>query len=83
MAAVHVCHIAQMCMEVKRGIERQTTRGSGRPLKVLVAPAYVIAHQCFALRLLGWLDDLLASSVDYRRILSDILYHGKVRDFIR
>lgn len=43
-------------------IERHTSRNGAKPLKVIVKHSHVVAHQTFALRILGWFEGLLEQS---------------------
>ncbi|KAL3216691.1 hypothetical protein MRX96_032862 [Rhipicephalus microplus] len=61
------------CLQVKQTIERITSRHGGRPLRVLVMHSSVVAHQTFAMRLLGWLQGFLAQCQAFRLILSDVM----------
>ncbi|XP_042869971.1 E3 ubiquitin-protein ligase UBR2-like isoform X4 [Penaeus japonicus] len=67
------CSSFQQCSQTKNVMEKQTSRGSGRPLRVQVMPTYVIAHQIFASRLLTWLHNILESAQAFRLIFSEIV----------
>ena len=49
-----------------------------KPLKVMVIHSHVIAHQVFALRLVSWLDGILAHSEGFRVLFSRILIEQEV-----
>ena len=49
-----------------------------KPLKVKVIHSHVIAHQVFALRLVTWLDSVLAHSEGFRTLFSRILTEQEV-----
>ena len=44
-----------------------------KALKVMVIHSHVVAHQVFALRLITWLDSVLAHSEGFRALFSRIL----------
>ncbi|XP_071525838.1 LOW QUALITY PROTEIN: E3 ubiquitin-protein ligase UBR2 [Panulirus ornatus] len=67
------CSSFQQCSQTKSLMEKQTSRGGGRPLKVQVMDTYIIAHQIFASRLLTWLHNILESAQAFRLIFSDIV----------
>ncbi|XP_050727381.1 E3 ubiquitin-protein ligase UBR2-like isoform X3 [Eriocheir sinensis] len=67
------CSTFQQCSQTKNMMEKQTSRGGGRPLKVQVMETYIIAHQIFASRLLTWLHNILESAQTFRLIFSDII----------
>ncbi|XP_069190099.1 E3 ubiquitin-protein ligase UBR2 isoform X3 [Procambarus clarkii] len=67
------CSSFQQCSQTKNHMEKQTSRGGGRPLKVQVMQTYIIAHQMFASRLLTWLHNVLESAQAFRLIFSDIV----------
>ncbi|XP_069939421.1 E3 ubiquitin-protein ligase UBR2 isoform X2 [Cherax quadricarinatus] len=67
------CSSFQQCSQTKNLMEKQTSRGGGRPLKVQVMQTYIIAHQMFASRLLTWLHNILESAQAFRLIFSDIV----------
>ncbi|KAG7160528.1 E3 ubiquitin-protein ligase UBR2-like 2, partial [Homarus americanus] len=64
------CSSFQQCSQTRNLMEKQTTRGGGRPLKV---QTYIIAHQMFASRLLTWLHNILEMAQAFRLIFSDIV----------
>lgn len=67
------CSDFHNCSTSKTLMEKHTSRGGGRPLKVQVMHSYVIAHQVFASRLLTWLHNILESAQAFRLIFSDIV----------
>ncbi|XP_012250571.1 E3 ubiquitin-protein ligase UBR2 [Athalia rosae] len=76
--AVVKCSTFQHCNELKSEIERFTSRHGGRPLKVLVMHAHVVAHQLFAMKLLAWLQQLMGHSEGFRILFSDVALHTKL-----
>ena len=73
------CSQFQQCSEVKRIVERITGRRAGiKALKVMVIHSHVVAHQVFALRLIAWLDSVLAHSEGFRALFSRILTEQEV-----
>ncbi|XP_058788603.1 E3 ubiquitin-protein ligase UBR2 [Phymastichus coffea] len=70
--AVVKCSGFQHCNELKEEIERFTQRHSSRPLKVMVEHAHVIAHQIFAMRLLGWLQQFISHCEGFRLVFSEV-----------
>lgn len=70
--AVVKCSNFQHCTELKADIERFTSRHGNRPLKVRVVHAHVIAHQLYAMRLLSWLQKILAYCEGFRVIFSEV-----------
>ena len=67
------CGEYQQCLEVKKIVEKITGRRATKPLKVMVIHSHVVAHQVFSLRLLTWLDSVLAHSEGLRALFSRIL----------
>lgn len=67
------CAPFQQCSEVKRIVERITGRRGIKPLKVMVIHSHVVAHQVFAMRMISWLDGILAYSEGFRALFSLIL----------
>uniref|UniRef100_A0A0P4WDX2 E3 ubiquitin-protein ligase n=2 Tax=Scylla olivacea TaxID=85551 RepID=A0A0P4WDX2_SCYOL len=67
------CSNFQNCSQTKSTMEKQTSRGGVKPLKVQVMETYIIAHQIFASRLLVWLHNILESAQTFRLIFSDII----------
>ena len=49
-----------------------------KPLKVMVIHSHVVAHQVFSLRLLSWLDSVLAHSEGLRALFCRILVEQEV-----
>ena len=49
-----------------------------KPLKVMVIHSHVVAHQVFSLRLLTWLDSVLAHSEGLRTLFCRILVEQEV-----
>ncbi|XP_063980844.1 E3 ubiquitin-protein ligase UBR2 isoform X2 [Diachasmimorpha longicaudata] len=78
--AVVKCSGFQYCNEVKSDIERFTSRQGSQPLKVLVVHAHVIAHQIFALKLLGWLQQFISHCEGFRIIFSEVALNKKLPD---
>jgi len=72
------CSPFQQCNEVKRVVERITGRRGIKPLKVMVIHSHVVAHQVFAMRLISWLDGILAYSEGFRALFSKILVERDV-----
>uniref|UniRef100_UPI00358E1268 E3 ubiquitin-protein ligase UBR2 n=1 Tax=Myxine glutinosa TaxID=7769 RepID=UPI00358E1268 len=60
---------SKQCEQAKNIIERHTSRGNHKPLKVCVMHSAVVAHQAFAMRLLAWLGQVISNSEGLRRIL--------------
>ncbi|XP_069394248.1 E3 ubiquitin-protein ligase UBR2 isoform X2 [Paralichthys olivaceus] len=61
----------QFCEQAKSVIVRNTSRQS-KPLRVQVMHSSVVAHQCFALKALGWLGQIIQYSDGLRRILCQV-----------
>ncbi|XP_045921228.1 E3 ubiquitin-protein ligase UBR2-like [Micropterus dolomieu] len=61
----------QFCEQAKSVIVRNTSRQS-KPLRVEVMHSSVVAHQCFALRALSWLGQVIQYSDGLRRILCQV-----------
>ncbi|XP_072246542.1 E3 ubiquitin-protein ligase UBR2 isoform X1 [Leuresthes tenuis] len=61
----------QFCEQAKSVIVRNTSRQS-KPLRVEVMHSSVVAHQCFALKALSWLGQILQYSDGLRRILCQV-----------
>ncbi|XP_077960513.1 E3 ubiquitin-protein ligase UBR2 isoform X1 [Gasterosteus aculeatus] len=61
----------QFCDQAKSVIVRNTSRQS-KPLRVEVMHSSVVAHQCFALRALSWLGQIIQYSDGLRRILCEV-----------
>ena len=59
------------CAPIRDKIETASKR-DGRPLKVEMVPAYIIAHQNFAIRLLDWLYGLLKRHSGFRELFVQI-----------
>ncbi|KAM6956516.1 E3 ubiquitin-protein ligase UBR2 isoform 1-T1 [Aplochiton taeniatus] len=59
------------CEQAKSVIVRNTSRQS-KPLRVQVMHSSVVAHQCFALKALGWLGHVIGYSDALRRILCQV-----------
>ena len=72
------CGQFQQCNEIKRIVERLTGRNHRKVLKVMVIHSHVMAHQVFALRLISWLDSVLAHSEGFRALFSRILVEQEV-----
>lgn len=75
--AVVKCSVFQHCNELKSDVERFTSRHSSRPLKVLVVHSHVVAHQIFAMKLLGWLQQFISLCEGFRIIFSDVALNTK------
>ncbi|XP_043277613.1 E3 ubiquitin-protein ligase UBR2 [Venturia canescens] len=75
--AVVKCSDFQHCNELKSDVERFTSRHNNRPLKVLVVHAHVVAHQIFAMKLLGWLQQFISLCEGFRIIFSDVALNTK------
>ena len=67
------CGEYQQCQEVRKVVEKITGRRATKPLKVMVIHSHVVAHQVFSLRLLTWLDSVLAHSEGLRALFCRIL----------
>ncbi|XP_011494451.1 PREDICTED: LOW QUALITY PROTEIN: E3 ubiquitin-protein ligase UBR2 [Ceratosolen solmsi marchali] len=78
--AVVKCSGFQHCNELKLEIEKFTSRNSNRPLKVLVEHAHVVAHQIFAMKLLGWLQQFISHCEGFRVIFSNVALNAKPPD---
>ncbi|XP_075996582.1 E3 ubiquitin-protein ligase UBR2 isoform X2 [Genypterus blacodes] len=61
----------QFCEQAKSVIVRNTSRQS-KPLRVQVMHSSVVAHQCFALKALSWLGQIIQYSDGLRRILCQV-----------
>uniref|UniRef100_A0A3Q4AZ78 E3 ubiquitin-protein ligase n=1 Tax=Mola mola TaxID=94237 RepID=A0A3Q4AZ78_MOLML len=61
----------QFCEQAKSVIVRNTSRQS-KPLRVEVMHSSVVAHQCFALKALSWLGQIIQYSDGLRRILCQV-----------
>ncbi|XP_017289937.1 E3 ubiquitin-protein ligase UBR2 isoform X2 [Kryptolebias marmoratus] len=61
----------QFCDQAKSIIVRNTSRQS-KPLRVQVMHSSVVAHQCFALKALSWLGQIIQYSDGLRRILCQV-----------
>ncbi|XP_031177403.1 E3 ubiquitin-protein ligase UBR2 isoform X2 [Sander lucioperca] len=61
----------QFCDQAKSVIVRNTSRQS-KPLRVHVMHSSVVAHQCFALKALSWLGQIIQYSDGLRRILCQV-----------
>ncbi|KAM3862891.1 E3 ubiquitin-protein ligase UBR2 [Diretmus argenteus] len=61
----------QFCEQAKSVIVRNTSRQS-KPLRVQVMHSSFVAHQCFALKALGWLGQIIQYSDGLRRILCQV-----------
>ncbi|XP_061821734.1 E3 ubiquitin-protein ligase UBR2 [Nerophis lumbriciformis] len=59
------------CEQAKTVIVRNTSRQS-KPLRVQVMHSSVVAHQCFALKALSWLGQIIQYSDGLRRILCQV-----------
>uniref|UniRef100_A0A7N6F9T1 E3 ubiquitin-protein ligase n=1 Tax=Anabas testudineus TaxID=64144 RepID=A0A7N6F9T1_ANATE len=68
----------QFCEQAKSVIvvSRNTSRQS-KPLRVHVMHSSVVAHQCFALKALSWLGQIIQYSDGLRRILCQVGLQGK------
>ncbi|XP_041922732.1 E3 ubiquitin-protein ligase UBR2 isoform X3 [Alosa sapidissima] len=61
----------QFCEQAKSIIVRNTSRQS-KPLRVQVMHSSVVAHQCFALKALGWMGHVIRHSDALRRVLCQV-----------
>ncbi|XP_057197580.1 E3 ubiquitin-protein ligase UBR2 isoform X2 [Triplophysa rosa] len=61
----------QFCEQAKSVIVRNTSRQT-KPLRVQVMHSSVVAHQCFALKALNWLGQIIKFSDALRRILCQV-----------
>uniref|UniRef100_A0A673MGP5 E3 ubiquitin-protein ligase n=1 Tax=Sinocyclocheilus rhinocerous TaxID=307959 RepID=A0A673MGP5_9TELE len=61
----------QFCEQAKSVIVRNTSRQT-KPLRVQVMHSSVVAHQCFALKALTWLGQIIRYSDALRRILCQV-----------
>ncbi|XP_061614243.1 E3 ubiquitin-protein ligase UBR2 isoform X2 [Phyllopteryx taeniolatus] len=61
----------QFCEQAKTVIVRNTSRQS-KPLRVQVMHSSVVAHQCFALKALSWLGQIIQYSDGLKRILCQV-----------
>ncbi|XP_075234618.1 ubr1 ubiquitin ligase [Lycorma delicatula] len=78
--AVVKCSTFQHCTELKSEIERFTSRHGNRPVKVLVMHSHLVAHQLYALKLLTWLQKILAYAEGFRIIFSEVALQIKAPD---
>lgn len=78
--AVVKCSDFPHCNELKSDIERFTLRQNNQPLKVLVVHAHVIAHQIFAMKLLGWLQQFISHCEGFRILFSGVALNTKLPD---
>lgn len=67
------CSNFQVCMDIKRTIERITSRHNSKPLRVEVMFVPLIAHQTFAMRLLTWMQKVVSYCEAFRRIFSAVI----------
>lgn len=74
------CSTFQHCTELKSEIEKYTSRHGNRPLKVSVVHSDVVAHQFFAIKLLGWLPAFLSHSEGFRVVFSKVACQTKPPD---
>uniref|UniRef100_A0A8C9W3E4 E3 ubiquitin-protein ligase n=1 Tax=Scleropages formosus TaxID=113540 RepID=A0A8C9W3E4_SCLFO len=58
--------------ELPSGLEPLNTSRQTKPLRVQVMHSSVVAHQCFALKALGWLSHVIGYSDALRRILCQV-----------
>ncbi|XP_043917807.1 E3 ubiquitin-protein ligase UBR2 isoform X2 [Protopterus annectens] len=65
------CGDYQFCEQAKSVIMRTPGRQT-KPLKVQVMHSSVVAHQCFSLRLLTWLSQVIGYSDGLRRIVCQV-----------
>ncbi|XP_052769327.1 E3 ubiquitin-protein ligase UBR2-like isoform X1 [Mya arenaria] len=56
------------CEKARNLVERQTSRYGGKALKVQVMHTAVVAHQQFALRMIGWLQTIIGRSDGLRSL---------------
>lgn len=74
--AVVKCSSFQSCLQLKDEIEKQGTRPNAgnkiAPLNVGVLHKKAIAHQLFALQLLGWFQEFLTIHEIFRKIFCDV-----------
>ncbi|KAK3764043.1 hypothetical protein RRG08_046512 [Elysia crispata] len=61
------------CSTVKETIQRNTSRHNSKPLKVEVMRKELVAHQQFALKVLGWLQTVSDKAGSIRRLLCQVL----------
>ncbi|XP_023182974.1 E3 ubiquitin-protein ligase UBR2 isoform X2 [Xiphophorus maculatus] len=61
----------QFCEQAKAVIVRSTSRQS-KPLRVQVMHSALVAHQCFALKALSWLGQIIQYSDGLRRVLCQV-----------
>ncbi|XP_061522003.1 E3 ubiquitin-protein ligase UBR2 [Phycodurus eques] len=61
----------QFCEQAKTVIVRNTSRQS-KPLRVQVMHSSVVAHQCFALKALSWLGQIIQYSDGLKRIICQV-----------
>lgn len=71
--AIVKCATYRTCSDLKSDIERFTSRHGTKPLKVLVIQSKLLAHQCFAMKLLAWIQSLLKPSLRLRRLFADVV----------
>jgi hypothetical protein len=60
------------CVKVRDKVEKDTLRDS-RPLRVVILPVYLVAHQLFSLKLCSWLMEIFARSSGFRALFFEVL----------
>ncbi|XP_013779486.1 E3 ubiquitin-protein ligase UBR2-like [Limulus polyphemus] len=75
------CGTFDKCDEVRKIIERTTSRSGRKPLRVVVMHSSVIAHQIFSMRLLLWLKQMLSYSKAFHVIFSQVMMESPTTDF--
>uniref|UniRef100_A0A7N6ABE3 E3 ubiquitin-protein ligase n=1 Tax=Anabas testudineus TaxID=64144 RepID=A0A7N6ABE3_ANATE len=63
--------------QLPAGLEPPNTSRQSKPLRVHVMHSSVVAHQCFALKALSWLGQIIQYSDGLRRILCQVGLQGK------
>ncbi|RWS26023.1 E3 ubiquitin-protein ligase UBR2-like protein [Leptotrombidium deliense] len=66
------CAPFQICSQIKSSIEKLTNRHGSKPLRVDVIPTTVIAHQTYAMRLLSWLQQIIAYCEGFACVFSSV-----------
>lgn len=60
------------CVKIREQVEQKSDRDN-QPLRVTILPAYMVAHQVFALRLCTWLMELFAMCSGFRDLFFQVL----------
>ena len=60
------------CVKVRDIVERKSDRDN-RPLRVVILPTYLVAHQIHALKLCSWLTELFGKCSGFRALFMEVL----------